>query len=191
MKYKLLKDLPTFKAGEIFEVDSNGHLRQSGKDGVITYRQSTLAKFPNILKDWFEKIEEPTRWRAEHSRKYYFIDSSGVVQHDGEYGCTTDLHRYTAGNYFQTEKEANRIAEWIKAYRTLLDDTKGHKWKKNVAFNMENFFAVYSHSREELIVDNWHCQHSPIVFRTREDAEWSIKNHRKEWLTFFRIKEEA
>lgn len=56
-KYKLLHDLPTFEAGDIFRLEDCGLFNE--KDGVCAYSYRTLEKFPNILEEWFEEIKEP------------------------------------------------------------------------------------------------------------------------------------
>ena len=55
-KYKLVKDLPTFKAGDIFYLSGMGNLFHES-EGVVAYSWSTIDKFPNILTDWFEEIK--------------------------------------------------------------------------------------------------------------------------------------
>lgn len=58
-RYRLKKDLPTFKAGETFvlwnSIETQGLCRES--DDIMAYHQKTLDKFPNILEDWFEEIK--------------------------------------------------------------------------------------------------------------------------------------
>lgn len=56
-RYKLIKDLPTFDAGDTFELKDGGLFRE--EDSVYAYSHRTLAKFPSILKDWFEEIKSP------------------------------------------------------------------------------------------------------------------------------------
>ena len=55
-RYKLKRDLPTFKAGDIFYLSGMGNLFHES-DGVVAYSWSTIDKFPNILTDWFEEIK--------------------------------------------------------------------------------------------------------------------------------------
>ena len=55
-RYELKKNLPTFKAGEIFYISDAGDLLREG-DNVPAYSWSTIDKFPNILTDWFEEIK--------------------------------------------------------------------------------------------------------------------------------------
>ena len=83
-RYRLVKDLPTFKAGEIFElwdsVETQGLCRES--DGIMAYHRKTLEKFPNILEEWFEEIKpaEPKitdpEWRRV-VRKWYELNGLG------------------------------------------------------------------------------------------------------------------
>lgn len=128
-KYRLLKDLPTFKAGEIFElwdsIETQGLCRES--DGVMAYHQKTLDKFPNILDEWFEEVEEP--------KNFWFIDeyspACGVLVEN----YNPDFWRYDEyyinklkeiGNYFSSKEEAELAVERLKAWKRLKD--KGFKF---------------------------------------------------------------
>ena len=121
-KYNLLRDLPTFKAGETFHFDRKGNLCADDSQGypeLVAYAKSTLEKYPNILDEWFEEIEDGKgkRWRAEYSGKFWYID------YDGEIGWHNDLctelydRGYEFGNYFKTKKEAEAARDWIKSTR--------------------------------------------------------------------------
>ena len=56
-RYKLERDLPTFKAGEIFYLSDTGNLLRES-DNVPAYSWTTLDNFPNILTDWFDEIKK-------------------------------------------------------------------------------------------------------------------------------------
>lgn len=57
-RFRLKKDLPTFKAGQEFHLSPKGNLiLDDGKGGICAYIKNTLKKFPNILEDWFEPID--------------------------------------------------------------------------------------------------------------------------------------
>lgn len=58
--YKLKKDLPTFKKGELFYLNEYGSLYRL-KDDLMAYYHTTVAKFPNMLEDWFEEVPAPVR----------------------------------------------------------------------------------------------------------------------------------
>lgn len=185
-RYILKKDLPTFNKGETFIFD--GDLRRES-DNMLAYSQSELDEFPNILDvdgDWFEELpEEYKRWRAEDEQEYFFIDGEGFVRGTGECFFSSDDRRYELGNYFKTNEEAGKALDWLKALTILRDDTKGFKpnWGE---ISQTKYRVAYRHINGQLYVDwSTEIQHGTIYFASREDAEASIKAHKKEWLTFF------
>lgn len=58
--YRLKKALPTFEKGELFYTDDKGNLIRV-KDDLMAYYHKTVAKFPNMLEDWFEEVPAPIR----------------------------------------------------------------------------------------------------------------------------------
>ena len=68
--YKLAKDLPTFEEGELFYMDGSGSLCRA-KDNILAYYHTTIAKFPNILEDWFYEVPAPER---DSKTKYAFME---------------------------------------------------------------------------------------------------------------------
>lgn len=58
--YRLRKDLPTFDKGELFYMDNRGSLIRL-EDNLMAYFCTTVAKFPNILEEWFEPTHPPIR----------------------------------------------------------------------------------------------------------------------------------
>lgn len=73
--YKLRKDLPTFEKGEVFFIDGRGALISMKDEGIVAYSGATLAKFPNILEDWFYEIPAPERdAKTKHAFMEYISD---------------------------------------------------------------------------------------------------------------------
>ena len=58
-KYKLVKDLPAFKAGTECYIEEAGHMVPCRGISYTIVHKDQLEKNPNILTDWFEEIEEP------------------------------------------------------------------------------------------------------------------------------------
>ena len=178
-RYKLLKDLPTFKAGDKFYLDINNNLRLSESE-IIAYSHITLEKFPNILKDWFEEIPEYKRWRAECNNLYYFINSYGEVLNSFDHREDMDNYRYKTGSYGRTKEELEAKLKYDIAYQILLDDAKGGKWKKDGA----NSYVYYDHDIDEWIpykdIDNIQIM-GAIYFQDEENAQQSIKEHKEQW----------
>lgn len=189
-RYKLLKDLPTFKAGDEFELNEKGHLvfvrgaEESKYDqSLVAYAGSTLEKFPNILKDWFEEIPDGyKRWRAECSETYWYLDDHGATLSNTDWDEYTDSFRYSVGNYFKTEEEAKTHKEYLLAKQVLLDDTKGFvpDWKN---FTQAKFEVFYDHGGKTLdYLEAGDFQTiGAIYFETEEDIRESFEKHKDQW----------
>lgn len=104
--YQLAKDLPTFEKGQIFYINEFGNLVSKG-DPVVAYAAPTLAKFPNILKDWFREVPAPER---DSKTKYAFMKY--ISDHKDE--RFFQAVRNFANDYLRYEGLLNCIA-FIKA----------------------------------------------------------------------------
>lgn len=176
-RYKLLKDLPTFKAGDEFYLDSANDLRFKGSD-ITVYNDKTLEKFPNILKDWFEEIPEYKRWRAEEDEAYYAINRSGFVYRVRDTRQPEDDYRYKTGSYGRTAEELEAKREYDIARQVLLDDADGGKFSRKGC----NWHAHYDDIRHKM---DWDYDYSyypgTIYFATQKALEESLKKHKDQW----------
>mgnify|MGYP000114672914 CR=1 FL=1 len=178
--YKLKNDIPMFKKGDLFFIHpEEGCLLQ--KDTLrLAYHKKTLEKNPEILKDWFEEIEESKnkRWRGGRGDDYYFINDEGVVCHEIDTNDGMDNYRYNVGIYGRTKQELEAKLKYNVARQTLLDDAGGWKF----TLKEQNYFAKYS------VIDNrWHLNgdyhYTPggIYFKDLESLKKSLKEHEEQW----------
>lgn len=195
-RYRLKKDLPTFKAGDEFDISSNGNLVKRGKhlsDCIVAYSAQTLEKFPNILEEWFEEIPEKpkTVWDLEEDDPYFYISCDGDVKRTRweELGFDYGARKY--GNCFVSLSDAEKELARSKAKQILLRDTKGfkpkfgkHRCPNDYGWEVE--FDVYV---QKLVAINYRHQGAGIRFATLEDAEESIKRHPNEWKTYLGVEE--
>lgn len=189
-RYKLKRDLPTFKAGDVFYISDTGNLLRES-DNVPAYSWSTIDKFPNILTDWFEEINESTRWKPERLQNYYYVGGDSFIYSDNwANGSAIDNGRFEIGNCFKTEEEAERTVEYLKALATVRGDATSKFTKGN-----RNWYVYYGTDMNSLrpwfnIHDNRNGIFGLPYFATREDAQRSIEQHKNEWLVIFGVKEE-
>lgn len=147
-RYKLKRGLPTFKAGEIFYISDAGNLLRES-DNIAAYSWTTLDKFPNILTDWFEEIEEQTRWKPEADQKYYFSDNDGSVGYNRWDGDHIDRNRLEIGNCFQTVEEAEKAVERLKAWERLKNaGLKFKDWNKR---NYDRTFCINAEVEHDVV----------------------------------------
>ena len=188
-RYELKRDLPTFKAGEVFYLSDAGNLFRESDD-IAAYSWSTIDKFPNILADWFEEIKEPTRWKPEMCHVYYLLDDDGTVYNNLWDDDSVDNGRFEIGNCFQAKEEAEQVVEYLKALAVVRGDatTKFVKGKRNwfVFYNVTADYLDFGYDYSDIRNGVFGLP----LFATEEDAQRSIELHKNEWLTIFGVKEE-
>ena len=189
-RYKLKKDTPAFKAGTECYIEEAGNMVPCRGISYTIVHKDQLEKNPNILTDWFEEIKEPTRWKPKTDQKYYCFGSDGSVIDDDWCDLSIDRNRFEIGNCFQTEEEAKRVIEYLKALAVVRGDATTEFTK-----DISNWYVYNDVSHNYLYVSsNSYCLKNGIFglpyFATKDDALRSIELHKNEWLTIFGIEDE-
>ena len=200
-RYKLLKDLPTFKAGQLAYISKTGNLiagtpenQKTTETGLIImiYHETTLKKFPNILTEWFEEIKEPTdsiHWKPKKDDEYFWMNSYGETQPDVWDGDSIDSMRLALGMVYCTEEECERAKE-RKLAEVRLQRTS--TFKPDFENGNGGWIVFYSYVDKELHSMRDSCTDSGelVRYETEEDAKKSIKENEQDWKIYFGIKEE-
>lgn len=206
-RYKLLKDLPFAKAGEIFKRHTF-----KGKDGLSDYDYFEICKLKNgevnetafgikrndfidNLDDWFEEIDDETI-EIDFTDGYHGIDYSveegwhtrSVSPDDNEEHYPEYLKDdKEVGLAFKSEKEAEKHLKWLKARAVLLGDTKGFKpdWSNR---NQMKYCGYWCNFRKELRHNqNSSSQTEQIYFESAKDLKESFEAHQKEWKIYLGV----
>lgn len=179
--YKLKNDIPMFKKGDLFFIHpEEGCLLQ--KDILrLAYHKKTLEKNPEILKDWFEEIEESKnkRWRGGRGDSYYFINDEGVVCHEIDTNDGMDNYRYNVGIYGRTKQELEAKLKYDIAHQVLLDDAKGGKFIEGG----KNWHAFYDTTSETYAIASGMSYYFPgvVCFKNGGSLYKSLKEHEEQW----------
>lgn len=200
-QYRLLKDLPTFKAGQLAYVSSLGNLMAGTPEepetadtglNLMMYHKTTLDKFPEILTEWFEEIKEPTdniHWKPKIGEEYWSHYS------DGEIGCFTwskdpwHTSMYKVGRVYRTEEECEKArARELAEVRLRRTST----FKPDFENGKGGWIVFYDHECETLAIFKIGCYDSgePVHYATREEAEKSIEENEQDWKIYFGVEEE-
>lgn len=197
-RYKLLKDLPTFKAGDEFFISKMGNLIAGTPEkpktvligdnddfspptevDLMAYAKETIEQFPNILTDWFEEVKEP--------KIIYSIDIFGfrVLEIEIDNYLEEPIENLKSlGLLFHTEEEAEKHLEYLKAKEIIKQDAKG--FKPNWDDNYETKYHGYWDFLEEK-PDYGYChtgKRVEIHFKSTADIFKSFKKHPEEWKTY-------
>ena len=197
MKYKLLKDTPTIKAGTIFEEivsmsDGTRELAVAVPDEDIPQDpQFTIQDIDNF-DEWFEEMEEPTdsiHWKPQRGDKIWYLDENGntnftYFDEDDSY----HLSRFEFGNTYRTSGECElardrRLAE-VRLRRTS-------NFKPDFENGEGGWIVFFSYMHKELhpIRESYSDSGEPVRYATEEEAKKSIKENREDWLIYLGVKE--
>ena len=201
MKYKLLKDLPYAKAGEVFE-----RVTHKSEDGLSDYDYLEIRKrekdgedetsftidYNNFLgnfDEWFEEITDNIHWKPKWFGKYYHIDYSGYVRLTTWEDDNADVNRLDLGFIYPTE-EACRKAKERRLAKVRLQRTSN--FKPDFVRGKGGWVVGYDYCLHKLTyIDRVSANYGePVCYATEEDAKKSIEENREDWLTYFGIKEE-
>jgi len=199
-QYKLIKDLPTFKAGQLAYISERGNLIAGTPDNpettdariqLMMYHKQTIDKFPEILTEWFEEIQEPTdsiHWEPRIGERCWSFLADGEVVPFYWSTLPYDLARHELGNIYRTEKECEkardrRLAE-VRLRRTST-------FKPDFKNGNGGWIIGYDYYLKELTYDSIDCTDygEPVRYETDGEAEKSIKENEQDWLIYFGIKE--
>lgn len=201
-KYKLKKDTFFYKAGTICKLTPKGNMVLDDNQGTCLLHDYQLKDHPEILDEWFEKIEKKKYGGRVPKKgdKFWLVGLSGSLNEFewgwGVYNVDVDEDKafgpvwFEAGNAFWTREEAEKERKRRKAYVILKEDTKGFvpDWENPYS---EGCSVYYSRAGKHLDVFFSFCrQNGLIYFATRADAEASIKAHRQQWLDYLCVEEE-
>lgn len=197
-RYKLLKDLPTFKAGQLAYISKTGNLiagtpenQETTETGLIImiYHETTLKKFPNILTEWFEEIKEPVNsihWKPNFGEEYWYVNYIGNVVCRSWEDASVDLWLLESGNVYRTIEEAEKARERRLAEVRLRQTSD---FKPDFENGNGGWIVGYDHEEDRLLATpiDYIDYGEPIRYATEEEAKRSIRENKKDWLIYFGI----
>ena len=199
-RYKLLKDLPTFKAGQLAYISGQGSLIAGTPDNpeitytgvqLMMYHKTTLDKFPEILTEWFEKIPEPTssiHWKPENGDEYFYISDYGDIYSGIWRGLPIDNERLALGFIYPTEEECKKAKERKLAEARLCQTST---FEPDFENGKGGWIVSYDHQKNRFLSMFVGAADygEPVHYKTKEDTEKSIEENEQDWKIYFGIEE--
>ena len=195
--YKLLKDLPTFKAGQLAYISKTGNLiagtpenQKTTETGLIImiYHETTLKKFPNILTEWFEEIKEPTdsiHWKPKIGDRCFVLENTNI-RLTAYTGMLRDYNAYRTGRVFRTEEECEKALDRELA-KVRLQRTS--TFKPDFENGNGGYIVDYDYINKKIECCDcfWNDSGEIVRYATKEDAKKSIKENEQDWKIYFGI----
>ena len=85
--------------------------REREDNKILLVNKEDLKEILKRVNKINEKYGITKKWRAEKNKGYFYVDSSGLLDEKIDFYTNRDNQRYELGNYFQTEKEAQKIID--------------------------------------------------------------------------------
>lgn len=199
-RYKLLKDLPTFKAGQLAYISKTGNLiagtpenQKTTETGLIImiYHETTLKKFPNILTEWFEEIQEPVdsiHWKPKIGDRCFILENANI-RPTNYTGMLRDYNAWRTGRVFRTEEECEKARDRELAEVRL---RRTSDFKPDFENGNGGWLVGYDHEDDRLLAVpiDYIDYGEPVRYATEEEAKRSISENREDWLAYLGIKED-
>lgn len=195
MKYKLLKDTPTIKAGTIFEevtsdFDELKELVRVTPIGAKTCPQFTIQDIDNF-DDWFEEIKEPVdsiHWNPKIGDRCFILENANI-RPTNYTGMLRDYNAWRTGRVFRTEEECEKARDRELAEVRL---QRTSTFKPDFENGDGGWLVFYNYETRTLdtVPDFRINSGEPVRYKTIEDAKKSIRENRKDWLKYFGVEED-
>lgn len=199
-RYKLLKDLPTFKAGQLAYISKTGNLiagtpenQKTTETGLIImiYHETTLKKFPNILTEWFKEVEEPMdsiHWKPKIGDRCFILENANI-RPTNYTGMLRDYNAWCTGRVFRTEEEFEKARDRELAEVRL---RRTSDFKPDFENGNGGWLVGYDHEDDRLLAVpiDYIDYGEPVRYATEEEAKRSISENREDWLAYLGIKED-
>lgn len=185
-RYKLLKDLPFAKAGDEFkEMHDDGRIVLAPEEWDQHRHEIDINDIENF-DEWFEEIKE--------LEQIYYVDNLGgyvskIEKNQLAIFPTLIANLKSIGNYFETEEEAEKYLEYLKAKEVIKQDIKGFKpnWRNKT---QAKYFGCWDSLMERKRFDyEYIFKNSEIYFQSEEDIKESFVKHPEEWKTYLTYKQ--
>lgn len=193
MKYKLLKDTPTIKAGTIFEEVTSGfdelkELVRITPIGAKTSPQFTIQDIDNF-DEWFEKMEDSIHYKPRNGEKVFCLNGEGDIYSFIFNDLLSHHKRLAFGFVYRTIEEAQKVRERRLA-EVRLQRTSDFKPDFENGDGGWLVFYNYKHRKLDTVPDFSIDSGEPVRYETIEDAKKSIRENREDWLIYFGIEED-
>ena len=201
-RYVLKKDLPYAKAGEVFE-----RVTHKSEDGLSDYDYLEIRKreavgedetrfgiqynyFLNNFDEWFEEIPELTdsiHWKPVIGEEYWSFHSDGGISHNFCTGGYWDDARYKMGRTYRTKEECIRARDRELAEVRL---RRTSTFKPDFENDNGGWLVFYDPQYKALATrELYHLGYGKFIrYKTRAEAEKSIRENERDWKIYFGIK---
>lgn len=130
-------------------IDSMGALWLKGEKIEDSQMQVKPMLGGLLIRGYLEEVEKNARWRAKELGSYWNVSDEGILlpSVDGHDGWNDSLYEY--GNYFKSERTADKVAEALKLFFEIL-----HTDEEQYVDIFEKLAVAESNARDAVLADD-------------------------------------
>lgn len=184
--YKLRKDTPTAKAGTKFKASVGGYDSQGLLVRLVPLDQCVKLQWRlrdiDDFDEWFERVsEDSVRWTPGYGEKYWFVNEYGDVD-----SGVWDGYLSAVKKVYRTEEECEK-AQHRDFAESILCQTSN--FKPDFENGKGGWVIQYDHATHRLATWRLPFENGGelVRYETKEEAEKSINENKKEWLIYFGV----
>lgn len=187
-RYKLLKDLPFAKVGDILSLEGSqehGYFKlckdRSNPRSIELY-EGIVEGFIDNFDEWFEEIKEPKIFFTIDIYKSKFKEIN--TDYYSGWSALEVKNIKDLGLLFKTVEKTKKYLKYLKAKEIIKQDTKGFKpdWNNG---DETKFFGYWDFILEEPGHGlDYRAKTPNIYFQSPKDIKESFAKHPEEWKTY-------
>lgn len=183
-RYKLLKDLPFSKAGEIFSLGT-GKRNEISELTIVGENHTATVIWRRDIEDfdeWFEEVKEP---KICFTIDFYKSKVKEInTDHYSGWSSLEIANIKRLGLLFYIQEEAEKYLKYLRAKEVIKQDTKGFKpdWQNA---DEERYCGKWDFDDEIPHISILNIFKVPqIYFKSKKDIQESFEKHPEEWKTY-------
>lgn len=188
-RYKLLKDLPFAKAGDILSLERSqeyGYFKlckdRSNPRSIELY-EGIIEGFIDNFDEWFEEIEEPKIFFTIDIYKSKFKEIN--TDYYSGWSALEVKNIKDLGLLFKTVEKTKKYLEYLKAKAIIKKDAKGFKpdWNNE---DENRYRGCWDLKKDTTIwmYESGAFKEPLIFFKSVKDIKESFEKHPNEWRTY-------
>ena len=188
-RYKLLKDLPFAKAGDILSLERSqeyGYFKlckdRSNSRSIELY-EGIVEGFIDNFDEWFEEIEEPKIFFTIDIYKSKFKEIN--TDYYSGWSALEVKNIKDLGLLFKTVEKTKKYLEYLKAKAIIKKDAKGFKpdWNNE---DENRYRGCWDLKKDTTIwmYESGAFKEPLIFFKSVKDIKESFEKHPNEWRTY-------
>lgn len=188
-RYKLLKDLPFAKAGDILSLERSqeyGYFKlckdRSNPRSIELY-EGIVEGFIDNFDEWFEEIEEPKIYFTIDIYKSKFKEIN--TDYYSGWSALEVKNIKDLGLLFKTVEKTKKYLEYLKAKAIIKKDAKGFKpdWNNE---DENRYRGCWDLKKDTTIwmYESGAFKEPLIFFKSVKDIKESFEKHPNEWRTY-------